>query len=83
MEIAALSACTGRTLLAVCRVERRAGRRRDLAEVSHDADGHLFGSHENYEATVADGPDCGPGGRRSVPAMFVVAWSSPSATWPR
>jgi proteasome accessory factor A len=28
-----------------------------LLKASHDGQGHLFGSHENYEATIGDGPE--------------------------
>ena len=44
-----------------------------LLKSSHDADGHLFGSHENYEATVADGPGLWAWRAALVPAIFVVA----------
>ena len=43
-----------------------------LLKASHDADGHLFGSHENYEATVADGPALWAWRVALVPALVVV-----------
>jgi proteasome accessory factor A len=43
-----------------------------LLKASHDADGHLFGSHENYEATVADGPGLWAWRAALVPALVVL-----------
>jgi proteasome accessory factor A len=43
-----------------------------LLKASHDADGHLFGSHENYEATIADGPGLWAWRVALVPALVVL-----------
>jgi hypothetical protein len=43
-----------------------------LVKASHDADGHLFGSHENYEATVAYGVGLRIWRVTLVPALVVL-----------
>jgi proteasome accessory factor A len=43
-----------------------------LLKVSHDGDGHCFGSHENYEATVATGVGLWLWRLAVGPALFVL-----------
>jgi hypothetical protein len=43
-----------------------------LLKAGHDADGHHFGGHENYEATVADGPGLWVWRVPLVPVLFVL-----------
>lgn len=43
-----------------------------LLKASHDADGHLFGSHENYEAIVADGLGLWAWRLALMPVLFVL-----------